>query len=86
MPPPLGAPSTTEHWHTGQFDNTVVRTATFTLPFAPDNQGAYSFSVSVWSRAFNPSDPTGYTVDWNNYHSAFIRDTLVYLPIAEVNS
>ena len=77
---------TAEHWHTGQFDNTVTNTATFELPFAPDNQGAYSFSVEAWSRTFNPSDPTGYTADWNGYDVALIGGTLAYLPVAVVNA
>jgi hypothetical protein len=76
---------TVAHWHTWQGDNTVMRSAIFQLNYAADNQGAYSFSVNAWSRAFNPSDPAGYVADWNNYDIAPLGGNLANLQIAVVN-
>jgi len=59
---PIG---TAQHWHTTPADNSVTNTATFALPGAL-NQGAYSFSLFVASRAFNPSGGDGGQLsDWN---------------------
>lgn len=77
---------TVSHWHTWQGDNTVIRSAIFRLNYAPDNQGAYSFSVNAWSRAFNPTDAAGYAADWNNYDIAPIGGNLANLQVAVVNS
>lgn len=53
-----------EHWHTGQFDNSVSRTAIFTLSHTAP-QGAYDFELDVYSRAFNPSGGDGgFEADW----------------------
>jgi hypothetical protein len=73
------------HWHTWQGDNTVIRSAIFQLNYAADNQGAYSFSLNAWSRAFNPTDAAGYTADWNHYDVAPIGGQVAALQIAVVN-
>ncbi|HEV2642828.1 MAG TPA: hypothetical protein VGT98_08985 [Candidatus Elarobacter sp.] len=89
------AADTAAHWYTGPGDNTHNNVATFLLPgTVPDpndhtvqisNQGAYSFSLSVWSRAFNPAGGDGgHLVDWR-YNSApnYVTTTL---PIAIVDA
>lgn len=48
-----------EHWHTDpDLDNSAARTAVFRLPGSRP-QGAYSFSLRVISRAFNPAGGDG---------------------------
>jgi hypothetical protein len=60
----VGALSTQQHWHTNFFDNTVSRTTLYSLPGSAE-QGAYSFSVDSWSRAFNPAgDGGGPATNW----------------------
>jgi len=56
--------STAQHWHTGPLDNSAMNTAVFTLG-AGMPQGAYSFHLTVHSRAFNPDNANGLTYDWN---------------------
>jgi len=46
------------HWHTGPLDNNVSRAAIFSLA-ASALQGAYDFSLTVNSRAFNPAGGDG---------------------------
>jgi hypothetical protein len=55
--------STAQHWHTGPLDNTVSNQAVFSLA-AGMPQGAYSFHMTVHSRAFNPDNANGLTYDW----------------------
>ncbi|HJS28953.1 MAG TPA: hypothetical protein VJ768_05000 [Anaerolineales bacterium] len=55
--------STAQHWHTGPLDNTVSNMAVFSLA-AGMPQGAYSFHLTVHSRAFNPDNANGLTYDW----------------------
>lgn len=73
------------HWHTAPGDDNVVRSAIFRLNFATDNQGAYGFNISAFSRAFDPGDTTGYTADWM-YDVAWVGGTFANLPIAVVNA
>ncbi len=56
--------STAQHWHTSPLDNTVADNAVFSLA-AGMPQGAYSFHLTVHSRAFNPDNANGLTYDWN---------------------
>jgi hypothetical protein len=49
---------TTEHWHTSTVDNAVTLQAIYTLPAAAQ-QGTYSFSAHVASRALNPNGGDG---------------------------
>ena len=75
-----------DHWHIDQFDNTVARTAIFSLPgTAPE--GAYGFSLWAYSRAFNSaggdaSDPLAH--DWFVDTSSLIWN-YAFLPVAVVN-
>jgi hypothetical protein len=74
-----------QHWHTDpDLDNSEARTAIFSLP-GTSLQGAYSFSLYASSRAFNPSDPTGFTVDWNNYDPG-PNYVIPSVPVAVVNA
>jgi len=53
-----------EHWHTNTFDNSVARTAIFSLP-GSSHPGCYSVALSVHGRAFNPSGGDGGQLsDW----------------------
>jgi hypothetical protein len=53
------------HWHTGQFDNAASFSAIFGLA-AGAPQGAYSFNLAAYSRAFNPAGGDGgFEADWN---------------------
>jgi hypothetical protein len=72
------------HRHTGPTDNNVVRSAIFRLNYADDNQGAYGFNISAFSRAFDPGDTTGYVADWT-YDIAWFGGT-ANLSIAVVNA
>jgi hypothetical protein len=75
-----------DHWHRDQFNNTVTRTAIFSLPgVAPE--GAYGFNLSAYSRAFNPaggdaSDPLAH--DWFVDTASLIWN-YAFLPVAVVN-
>jgi hypothetical protein len=77
------APGTAAHWHTDALDNTIANQAIFTLPHTA-MQGAYSFHLSVHSRAFNPDDANGFAADWN-YDPIHIW-TSSMLPVAVVNA
>ena len=60
----VSAVSTREHWHENFGDNAVARTTRFSVAGDAD-QGAYSFSVDAWSRAFNPAgDGGGPATNW----------------------
>ncbi|WP_431284971.1 hypothetical protein ACQW02_09195 [Humitalea sp. 24SJ18S-53] len=72
-----------EHWHTSAGDNAVSRTAVFVLPGSA-LQGAYSFSLDVASRAFNPAGGDGgFEADWF-YDPVYIH-VVPWLPVAVVN-
>jgi len=75
--------STAQHWHTNALDNTVANTATFTVAKGLP-QGAYSFHLTVHSRAFNPDSAAGFGVDWN-FDPVDIWITRM-LPVAVVNA
>ena len=77
--------STVEHWHTGQLNNSVIRTAIFRLNYAADNQGAYAFSVNGFSRAIDPGNHTGFVADWQ-YDHAIYGGTLSSIQVAVVNA
>lgn len=52
------------HWHTGPADNALARSGVYSLAGAAP-QGAYSFSLYVASRAFNPAGGDGgFEADW----------------------
>lgn len=80
---------TVQHWHTGELDNnTGIRSAIYRLNYASgpaDNQGAYTFSLAAYSRAFDPSDSTGYVADWL-YDIFWYGGQVAYLPVAVVNA
>lgn len=65
-----------EHWYMNEFDNSVSRTAIFRLPGATP-QGAYDFTLTVNSRAFNPAGGDGgFEADWNyNAVVRYVHDT-----------
>jgi len=74
------------HWHTGEFDNSVSRAAIFSLSGSA-LAGAYGFSLSSYSRAFNPSggDPADpQSKDWF-YDAAWLNWNYQFLPVAVVN-
>jgi hypothetical protein len=73
-----------EHWHMNAGDNSVARTAIFLLPgTAP--QGAYSFNLAVYGRAFNPSGGDGgFEADWD--YDPIYSQTHPSLPVAVVNA
>jgi hypothetical protein len=61
----LSALSTAQHWHTGPGDNSVSAAAIFQLT-GDKAPGAYSFSMTAASRAFNPSGGDGgHLVNYN---------------------
>lgn len=79
----ISSEASAEHWHTNPLDNAVTRTAVFRLP-GTALQGAYSFSLNVASRAFNPSGGDGgFEADWL-YDPVWIH-VVPYLPVAVVN-
>ncbi len=64
QPTLLGGLDLREHWHTGPGDNSYARTTLCSLP-GTQAQGAYSVSLSAYSRAFNPAgDGGGLATDW----------------------
>lgn len=76
--------SSAQHWHTSPADNSVAATAVFSLP-ATAPQGAYSFSLTAASRAFNPSGGDGgHLVDWN--YDPVYNYVVPTLPVAVVNA
>jgi hypothetical protein len=53
-----------QHWHESFADNAIARTTRYALDGSAD-QGAYSFSIDCWSRAFNPAgDGGGPATNW----------------------
>ena len=65
-PVPPANPDLVGHWHETITDNSVSRTALYKLA-GSSSQGAYSFTVNVCGRAFNPSrhrDGATDLVDW----------------------
>jgi hypothetical protein len=82
--PSLVSPlSTAQHWYIGALDNSVANSAVFQLLHTAP-QGAYSFTLVVNSRAFNPDDANGLAVDWE-FDPLHIYMTTT-LPIAVVNA
>jgi hypothetical protein len=58
------SPSSVDHWHTTEFDNTWSDATIYTIP-AHSRAGCYSWKVLASSRAFNPDgDNDGLGVDW----------------------
>ncbi len=81
---PASAVNPYEHWHTDPTDNSVARTAIFRLP-GTAQQGAYSFNLAAFGRAFNPSGGDGgFEADWN-YDPIYAQDYQP-LPVAVVNA
>jgi hypothetical protein len=79
----ISALDTAQHWYENPSDNSVIQAAEFALPGAA-LQGAYSFSITAVSRAFNPSGGDGgHLADWN-YDPTYIY-TIPTLPVAIVN-
>jgi hypothetical protein len=79
----LSAEDSAEHWHTNPGDNAVTRTAVFGLP-GTALQGAYSFSLDVASRAFNPAGGDGgFEADW--LYDPVAIHVVPSLPVAVVN-
>jgi hypothetical protein len=76
--------STAQHWHDSAGDNSVAQSAIFRLSGAA-LQGAYSFSLDVASRAFNPSGGDGgHLADWN--YDPVYNHVVPTLPVAVVNA
>jgi hypothetical protein len=76
-----------DHWHIDAGDNTVIRSAIFSLPGARP-EGAYGFNLSTYSRAFNPdggdaADPLA--ADWY-FDAASLIWRHTFLPVAVVNA
>jgi hypothetical protein len=81
---PPSAVNPYQHWHTDpDLDNSEARTAIFALA-GSSLQGAYSFSLYASSRAFNPSDASGFVVDWN--YDPAPNYVVPSLPVAVVNA
>lgn len=90
----VSAEDTAERWHTTPLDNAVVRTAVFRLagtelrgspPVPVAVQGAFSFSLDVATRAFNPSGGDGgFEADWF-YNPVWVH-IVPSLPVAVVNA
>ncbi|HYI19942.1 MAG TPA: hypothetical protein VD836_14605 [Solirubrobacteraceae bacterium] len=79
----LSALSTREHWHEDFGDNSVSRTTRFEVPGSAD-QGAYSFSIDAWSRAFNPAgDGGGPATNWLTNYSYIHSNPSVALAIID---
>ncbi len=79
----ISSEASAEHWHTNPGDNAVLRTAVFGLP-GTAQQGAYSFSLDVASRAFNPAGGDGgFEADW--LYDPVAIHVVPSLPIAVVN-
>jgi hypothetical protein len=73
-----------QHWSTDpDLDNSEARTAIFSLPGSA-LQGAYSFSLYAASRAFNPSQASGFAADWN--YDPAPNYVIPSLPVAVVNA
>lgn len=79
------AVSTVEHWHTGQFDNGVQRTAIFRLNYHATNQGAYNFYINGYSRTIDPGHDTGFVADWQ-YDHVIYGGTLDRIQVAVVDA
>ncbi|MBI4203180.1 MAG: hypothetical protein HY532_08730 [Chloroflexi bacterium] len=61
---PPGLDNPYEHWHMNTFDNSLSRTAVFSLAGSA-LPGCYTFALAVHSRAFNPSGGDGGQLsDW----------------------
>lgn len=74
---------TAQHWYDAASDNSVSNAAIFQISKA-DPPGAYSFSLEVDSRAFNPAgSDSGPLADW--YYDPLYRYTIPRLPVAVVN-
>lgn len=80
---PPGPVNPYQHWSTDpDLDNSEAHSAVFSLAGSA-LPGAYSFTLFAASRAFNPGDPTGFTVDWN--YDPTPNYVTPSLPIAVVN-
>ena len=79
----ISDPSTAGHWYTEPSDTSVIQSVEFALP-GTALQGAYSFSLTAVTRAFNPSGGDGgHLADWNyDPTSIYVIPTL---PVAIVN-
>lgn len=64
----IGTAATREHWHENVMDNSVTRTTRWGLGGGLP-QGSYSFTITAYSRAFNPAgDGGGPGTNWlTNY-------------------
>ena len=84
---PIGptTPDDLAHWHRNQFDNSVSRTAIFQLNYAADDQGAYTFLISGYSRAFHPDEHSGFVQDWE-YDSKRFGGVLDWIQVAVVDA
>lgn len=90
----VSAEETAEKWHTTPLDNAVARTAVFRLagtelrgtpPVLTTVQGAFSFSLDVASRAFNPAGGDGgFEADW--FYDPVAIHIVPSLPVAVVNA
>jgi hypothetical protein len=75
---------TFEHWYVNSGDNSFTGVGTFRLP-GGSPPGAYSFMVTVISRAFNPAGSDGgHVVDW--YYDPVYRYIDPSFPVAVVDS
>ena len=58
------SPPGVEHWHTNELDNSWSNSTVYTIP-AYAQAGCYGWTVTVFSRAFNPAgDNNGLAYDW----------------------
>ncbi len=76
-----------DHWHMHQGDNTVIRSAIFSLPGARP-EGAYGFHLSTYSRAFNPDGGDAgnpLAADWY-FDAASLIWRHAFLPVAVVDA
>jgi hypothetical protein len=72
------------HWHTGQFDNTVLQINEFEIP-AGAEPGCYTLYLNAISRAFNPSGfDSGPAYDWLINQSWLWRWTSRAISIADI--
>lgn len=90
----ISAEDTAERWHTTPLNNAVARTAVFRLAGTESSgtpavltsvQGAFSFSLDVASRAFNPAGGDGgFEADW--FYDPVAIHIVPSLPVAVVNA
>jgi hypothetical protein len=78
------SPPGVEHWHTNELDNSWSNSTVYTIP-AYAQAGCYGWTVTVFSRAFNPAgDNNGLAYDW--YYDPYEIWSTLNLAVAIVDA